>query len=82
MAAVFEHVVVIAPQTYLDFEHGGNFVLVGSKVPLDAAAIEANMAGRGGNEVAISGGAVTAWIDGARILTDDFAPVDQLIGRP
>ena len=82
VTAVFEHVVVIAPQTYLDGAAGGNFVLVGSKVPIDVAAVQANTTARGGPEVAITATDVAAWINGARVLTDNFAPVDQLIGRP
>ncbi len=81
VAAVFEHILVIAPQSYLDRETGGNFVLVGSKVPLDAAAVMANAAARGGREVTLGGQAARDWIDSAGILRDDFAPVDQLISN-
>lgn len=82
VAAVFPHLAVIAPQEYLDRIDGGNFVIVGSKAPIDADAIQAAIIGRGGDEVVLSGDAAVEWTDGARVLTDDFAPVDQLIGHP
>lgn len=82
VAAIFEHVLIIAPRSYLDGEAGGNFVLVGSKVPIDPAAVRAGAVARGDSEITIGGQAVVDWINGADALTDDFAPVDQLIGKP
>ena len=78
---VFAHVVVIAPKSYLSAEQGGNFVIVASDSPIDAAGIEAVTRSRGGVETAVGGATVIAFVDGARVLTDDFAPVDQLISR-
>jgi hypothetical protein len=82
VAAVFEHVLIIAPPSYLDGEAGGNFVLVGSKVPIDPAAVRAGAVARGDSEITIGGQDVLDWIGDAAVLRDDFAPVDQLIGRP
>lgn len=82
IAAVFPHVLVMAPEPYLAGRDGGNFVLVGSKVPLDAAAVMANTAARASSELTLGGEAAAAWIDGADVLRDDFAPVDQLMSRP
>jgi spermidine synthase len=79
IADVFSHVAVIAPPDYLAAEAGGNFVIVASDDPIDVGAISRRIADRGGQEVAITGPDVTDWIDGARVLTDGFAPVDQLI---
>ena len=77
--AVFPYVAVIAPQAYFDFDRGGNFVLVGSMRPIDADAVEALVPD---GEIALVGDAARAWFSGADPLTDDFAPVDQLISRP
>ena len=79
IAEVFPYVAVVAPQAYLDLERGGNFVLVGSLKPIDAGVIESLVPG---GEIALVGDAAHAWFAGARPLTDDFAPVDQLISRP
>lgn len=82
VAAVFPHVLVIAPQAYLDGDAGGNFVLVGSKVPIDPEAVMAKTIARGSIEVALADDAARSWTGDATVLRDDFAPVDQLIGRP
>jgi spermidine synthase len=82
VAEVFEHLLVVAPRSYLDGEAGGNFVLVGSKVPIDPNAVMAATAARGGTEITIGGGQALEWIEDAGVLRDDFAPVDQLIGHP
>jgi spermidine synthase len=76
---VFPHVAVVAPQAYFDFDRGGNFVLVGSMQPIDADAIEVLVPD---GEIALVGDAARTWFSGADPLTDDFAPVDQLISRP
>jgi hypothetical protein len=76
---VFDHVAVFAPSEYLVGITGGNFVLVGSNGPIDIPGIEAAIAARGGIEEGIGGAELSSFISGARPLTDDFAPVDQLI---
>ena len=63
---------------------GGNVVLVASAEPLDVAAVTARIEGWG--EPAPTGiladpAEVAAFVGDAVILTDDFAPVDQLLGR-
>jgi len=78
---VFEHVMVVAPADYLYGDRGGNYVLVASDRPFDAAAMESRMRRRGAEELVLVGDALDEWVDGARPLTDDFAPVDQLITR-
>ena len=80
--SVFEHVAVIAPPALLDGSAGGNFVLVASDAPIAAAAIREAIAARGGTEGLIVGNAVLDFIDGARPLRDEFAPVDQLLSGP
>jgi len=76
---VFDHVVVFAPSEYLMGVTGGNFVLVGSNGPIDIPGIESAIASRGGIEEGVGGAELPGFISGARPLTDDFAPVDQLI---
>lgn len=82
LQSVFPHVAVFAPPAYLVGEAGGNFVLVASNRPIPVDDITARTAARGGAEVAAAGERLAAFIGDARILTDDFAPVDQMIDRP
>jgi hypothetical protein len=79
LAEVFGHVAVFAPSDYLAGASGGNFVLVGSDEPIDAPAVEAAIMERGGVERGITGSELTMFVAGSRPLTDDFAPVDQMI---
>ena len=81
---LFNHVVVISTPSTLAGESGGNVVLVASAEPLDIAAVTARV-GTWGDPAATGiladPAAVAAFIGDAPILTDDFAPVDQLLGR-
>ncbi len=79
---VFDHVALLVPPSYVLGPDGGNFVLVASMSPLDIPAIEAAIRVRGGGEVGVAGAALTEFISDAGVLTDDFAPVDQMVGRP
>ncbi|HSJ34680.1 MAG TPA: fused MFS/spermidine synthase [Acidimicrobiia bacterium] len=82
LARVFDHVAVFAPPRYLDGEAGGNFVLAASQAPLPVEEIQAAIAARGGVEIAATGEDLDRFIGPARALSDDFAPVDQMIDRP
>ncbi len=79
---VFEHVLVAAPPDYLDGATGGNFVFAASDQPFDAAAVTAAITSRDAESIALTGAEFTAWVGDAPVLTDEFAPVDQLISRP
>lgn len=79
LAAVFDHVAVIAPADYIAGDRGGNFVLVASRKPLDLASLTVALASRDSTATIISGAEVLEFMRDAEILTDDFAPVDQLI---
>jgi hypothetical protein len=86
LADRFEHVAIVAGPGTLAGEFGGlaNIVLVASDAPIDVAALEAEIAARGeasANQVIAGRDAVVAFVGDAQVLTDDFAPVDQLIGR-
>jgi hypothetical protein len=80
MRDVFEHVAVIAPAPRLAGEEGGNFIVVASDRPLPLDAIERANAARGDDDQVLGDpAAVDEFIGGANVLTDDHAPVDQLI---
>jgi hypothetical protein len=82
VAAVFDHVAVVGrggafgPTTP---SIGGNYVVVASDAPLPLEAIESNVR-RGGTDHEVLGpDELAAFVGDARVLTDDFAPVDQLL---
>lgn len=75
-ARVFDHVLVmLGPQAASG--GSGNSIIVASDEAIDATMVERRRSDAG------DGGAVVAdlarFLDGAPIITDDFAPVDQLI---
>lgn len=76
VAAVFPHVALIAPQDALDGKTGSNFVIVASKSPLPLDQLRARL-GEADEPVTLLPDA--SYARGARVLTDDFAPVDQLL---
>ena len=61
---------------------GGNVVILASHDPIDAEAL-AEQAQRSADRVRIIAGAdaLDEFIGDAPLLSDDYAPVDQLIGR-
>ncbi|MEX0865470.1 MAG: fused MFS/spermidine synthase [Acidimicrobiia bacterium] len=79
--AVFVHVAVFAPPAYFDGTQGGNFVLVASETSIDVSGIETVIRGRGGVEEGLAGDDLTHWIGNGIVLRDDYAPVDQILGR-
>jgi hypothetical protein len=83
-ATVFSQVAAIASRGTIAGEGGGNLVLVASDTPLDTEAVEAAIATWGEGEttaVVAAPNEVQAFIGPSFTLTDDFAPVDQLLGR-
>ena len=79
LAAVFEHVLVLAPPTYLAGDFGGNFVLVAGNEQFDVDALSAALVSRGSSSVVLPVDQLDRFVGDAAVLTDDFAPVDQLI---
>ena len=80
----FDHVAVISGTPTLEEGAGGNVVLVASDRPLDIPAIERRIATWGETTptgIIHGAAAIEAFISDAPVLTDDFAPVDQLLGR-
>lgn len=73
LAARFRHVAVILPKGGVPKDSPVNQVLVASQAPLPTFAIAASD-GR-----TVDGRDLSRYINGARRLTDDYAPVDQLV---
>ena len=87
LASRFENVVVMARPGAFDGVDGGqggggNVVILASHDPIDAEALVA-LAEQSADRVRVVAGrkAVDEFIGDAPFLSDDYAPVDQLIGR-
>jgi spermidine synthase len=82
MRDVFEHVAFIGPGSRIDGTSGGNLILMASDSPFPVDDIlAANAASEGSDELVTDPAVLDAWIDGAPVLTDDYAPTDQLLSR-
>jgi spermidine synthase len=79
VGAVFDHVVVYEETAKTN--GGGNFVVIASQKPLDRAAIKTAVAKQEAPMRLMPDSHVRRWRESARVLTDDYAPVDQLINR-
>jgi spermidine synthase len=79
LRAVFPHVALLARAPALAGEDGGNVVALASRAPLPVAEIERRMDERDLVWQAATGAELDAFIGGAQVLTDDHAPVDQLL---
>jgi hypothetical protein len=79
LMAVFGHVAVVAPPDALAGRGTSvNYVLLASATPLPLDALRGRLAERG---TRVSVVAARDFAAGAEPLTDDYAPVDQLLGR-
>jgi hypothetical protein len=79
VADVFPHVALIAPADALSGEVGSNFVIVASRSPLPLGALRDALDLVREPVTLLSGAELDAFAGDARVLTDDFAPVDQLL---
>ncbi len=79
LGEVFDHVALVAPGDVVDRTGGGNLVLVGSDAPLALEALRARLDERDLDWVVADGAETGAWVGEAPVLTDDYAPVDQLL---
>ncbi|RBM24307.1 fused MFS/spermidine synthase [Streptomyces sp. PT12] len=79
LRAEFAHVAVAAEPGAFDGAGGGNFVAAASDTAFDTEAWGERVAERGSDWRVVEGAALEEWIGDARVLTDDFAPVDQLL---
>jgi spermidine synthase len=76
---VFEHVAVLGPAGRFDGSTGGNTVVVASDAPLPLAALRAELAARGADAEVGADATLDDAVGRAEVLTDDYAPVDQLL---
>ncbi|MFD3741123.1 spermidine synthase [Streptomyces sp. CB00316] len=81
---VFEHVAVIGAPEDIGLDpaatpQGGNMVVLASDQPFDAPAIQQALDTGETDWRIATGDTVTAWTGDAPVLTDDHAPVDQLL---
>ena len=77
----FDHVAVTAENGTLDDpgNEGGNLVVVASDEPIDVAALRTRLGTQVPGWEVIDGADLATWVGDAPILTDDYAPVDQLL---
>ncbi|TDB96640.1 spermidine synthase [Micromonospora fluostatini] len=78
--AEFPHVALVAPPAALAGEWGSNFVIVASVEPLPLAALRARLDQLPERVSLLAGAELAEFVDDALVLTDDYAPVDQLLG--
>ncbi len=80
---VFDHVVPISREAALNGVAGANFLVVASMQPLTNEALRTAVATLGPARALLYDDILLErFVGDAQILTDDFAPVDQLLGRP
>jgi len=80
--AVFPHVALMAPPAAIAGLLGANFVILASDAPLALEALRPRLTGLAERVSLLTGAELTAFVGGARVLTDDYAPVDQLLTNP
>jgi spermidine synthase len=79
LRAVFPHVVLLARAPVLAGEDGGNVVAVASRSPVPTEAIAAALTERDLAWQVAEGDRLAEFVGDADVLTDDHAPVDQLL---
>ncbi|MFQ6171074.1 fused MFS/spermidine synthase [Oryzobacter sp. R7] len=79
LRTVFDHVVLATTPDVAEGRGGGNLVVLASDAPLDAAAWQRAVTARGTDWRVLEGEALDSWVGAAQVLTDDHAPVDQLL---
>ncbi|MFI5488110.1 fused MFS/spermidine synthase [Micromonospora echinaurantiaca] len=79
VAAEFRHVALIAPPVALAGEQGSNFLIVASDAPLPLDAVRARLDTLDEATTLLSGAELSGFVGDALVLTDDYAPVDQLL---
>jgi spermidine synthase len=83
VASVFAHVAVAAPESALaDRGRGSNFVVLASDQPLPLEQVRSLIAAVAEPATVLDGPALAAFVGSAPVLTDDYAPVDQLLVGP
>jgi spermidine synthase len=79
LRSVFPHVALLARIPVLTGQDGGNVVAVASRSPLPTEEISAGLTARDLVWQVAQGADLDRFVGDAPLLTDDFAPVDQLL---
>ncbi|SCE84557.1 hypothetical protein GA0074696_1197 [Micromonospora purpureochromogenes] len=79
VAAEFRHVALVAPAAAIAGQQGANFLIVASDAPLPVDALTQRLGRLNAVPDLLAGGELAAFVDDALVLTDDYAPVDQLL---
>jgi spermidine synthase len=79
LGAVFPHVALLARDAVLAGEDGGNVVVLASRQPLPLDALGAALRDQDLAWQVASGERLAEFVGDAEVLTDDHAPVDQLL---
>lgn len=79
VAAVFPHVALVSDGPTLAGEEGGNAVVLASDEPLPLERLDVLLDQRDPDQAVLAGDGLAAFVGDARVLTDDLAPVDQLL---
>ena len=80
IAEVFPHLALIGRPEVVAGNDGGNLLIVGSEQPLPIDVVESALTERAPElEVVVDEDSVESFVGDASALTDDFAPVDQLL---
>ncbi|WP_431922356.1 fused MFS/spermidine synthase [Micromonospora wenchangensis] len=79
VAAEFGHVALVAPPEAIAGRQGSNFLIVASDAPLPLEELRTRLGTVAKIPDMLAGSEVTRFVDGALVLTDDYAPVDQLL---
>ncbi|KQS73330.1 fused MFS/spermidine synthase [Modestobacter sp. Leaf380] len=79
LRTVFSDVVLLARPDVLAGAEGGNVVVVAAQEPVDDVALDEALADRGLDWRVAQGAELDAFVGDAPVLTDDHAPVDQLL---
>jgi spermidine synthase len=79
LRAVFPHVVLLARAPVLADEDGGNVVAVASRSPVPTEEIAAALTEHDLAWQVVEGDRLAEFVGDADVLTDDHAPVDQLL---
>jgi spermidine synthase len=84
LSETFEHVALVGEPTDIGLDptatsQGGNLVVIASDRPVDLRATQRALDARRTSWKITTGDDLASWIGDARLLTDDHAPVDQLL---
>ncbi|WP_431909965.1 fused MFS/spermidine synthase [Micromonospora carbonacea] len=79
VAAAFRHVALVAPPDAVAGRTGANFLIVASDEPLPLAPLAGRVNALPETAIVLAGDVLASFVGDALVLTDDYAPVDQLL---